>query len=199
MKRHALFLFTLAVVAAAQSADRRRGAAPASSAPPAAASSVANGQGFEAFQLILERNIFNPTRVGRTRVADEEKPARSDEITLVGIVRYGDRGLAVFHSPEPSFRREVGEGGEIADFKVLRVDAGGVELQRGDQPLKLVVSQQIRRVEGGEWTVSAPRTPPADPRASSGRPAETAPVEIPANASEVLKHLMKQREQQLKK
>lgn len=191
MKRHALFLFTLAVVAAAQSADRRRGAAPAPS--------VANGQGFEAFQLILERNIFNPTRVGRTRVADEEKPARSDEITLVGIVRYGDRGLAVFHSPEPSFRREVGEGGEIADFKVLRVDAGGVELQRGDQPLKLVVSQQIRRVEGGEWTVSAPRTPPADPRASSGRPAETAPVEIPANASEVLKRLMKQREQQLKK
>jgi len=33
MKRHALFLFTLAVVAAAQSADRRRGAAPASSSP----------------------------------------------------------------------------------------------------------------------------------------------------------------------
>ena len=199
MKRHALFLFTLAVVAAAQSADRRRGAAPASSAPPAAASSVANGQGFEAFQLILERNIFNPTRVGRTRVADEEKPARSDEITLVGIVRYDDRGLAVFHSPEPSFRREVGEGGEIADFKVLRVDAGGVELQRGDQPLKLVVSQQIRRVEGGDWTVSAPRTPPADPRAGSGRAAEAVPVEIPANASEVLKRLMKQREQQLKK
>jgi len=63
----------------------------------------------------------------------------------------------------------------------------------------LVVSQQIRRVEGGDWTVSAPRTPPADPRAGSGRAAEAVPVEIPANASEVLKRLMKQREQQLKK
>ncbi|MCE2862739.1 MAG: hypothetical protein RIR76_409 [Verrucomicrobiota bacterium] len=196
MKRHTFVLFVLAAVAAAQGTDRRRGGAPASSAAPAAA---ASGQGFEAFQLILERNIFNPTRVGRTRVADEEKPVRSDEITLVGIVRYGDRGLAVFHSSEASFRREVGEGGEIADFKVLRVDAGGVELQRGDQPLKLVVSQQIRRVEGGDWTVSAPRTPPADPRAGSGRAAEAVPVEIPANASEVLKRLMKQREQQLKK
>ncbi len=199
MKSHVFLLFALAAVAAAQGADRRRGGAPASSAPPAAPATAASGQGFEAFQLILERNIFNPSRVGRTRVADEEKPARSDEITLVGIVRYGDRGLAVFHSPEPSFRREVGEGGEIADFKVLRVDSAGVDLQRGEQPLKLVVSQQIRRVEGGEWTVSAPRTPPADPRANSGRPAETAPVEIPANASEVLKRLMKQREQQLKK
>ena len=102
---------------------------------PAAPAAAASGQGFEAFQLILERNIFNPTRVGRTRVADEEKPVRSDEITLVGIVRYGDRGLAVFHSSEASFRREVGEGGEIADFKVLRVDAGGVERRRLDLSL----------------------------------------------------------------
>lgn len=201
MKRHALISLCLAALAVAQGTDRRRGApsAPAGKAPAAApASPLTPTQGYEAFQLVLERNIFNPTRVGRTRVANEEKPPRADEISLVGIVRYDRQAFAVFHSPETTFRKEVGEGGEFADFKVRRVDAEGVELLRGEQPLKLVVSQQLRRVEGGEWTVSAPKTPAPDPRAAA-RSAEPAPVEIPANASEVLKRLMKQREQQLKK
>ena len=173
--------------------------APAGKAPAAApASPLTPTQGYEAFQLVLERNIFNPTRVGRTRVANEEKPPRAHEISLVGIVRYDRQAFAVFHSPETTFRKEVGEGGEIADFKVRRVDGEGVELSKGEQHLKLVVSQQLRRVEGGDWTINAPKTPASDPRASA-RANEPAPVEIPANASEVLKRLMKQREQQLKK
>ena len=201
MKRHTLIFLCLATLAFSQCTARRRGGSSTSSskapaAPPA--SPLTPAQGYEAFNLILERNIFNPSRVGRTRVANEEKPPRADEITLVGIVRYDRQAFAVFNSPESSFRKEVGEGGEIADFKVRRVDGEGVELLKGEQPLKLVVSQQLRRVEGSDWTVSAPKTPAPDPRAS-GRSAEPAPVEIPANASEVLKRLMKQREQQLKK
>ena len=201
MKRLTLIFLGLATLAFAQGADRRRGGSGSSSskAPAAApASPLAPAQGYEAFNLILERNIFNPTRVGRTRVTNDEKPPRADEITLVGIVRYDRQSFAVFHSPESSFRKEVGEGGEIAEFKVRRVDGEGVELLQGEKPVKLAVAQQLKRVEGGEWTVSAPKIPAPDPRASS-RSAEPAPVEIPANASEVLKRLMKQREQQLKK
>jgi hypothetical protein len=201
MKRRTIIFLCLTTLAAAQGADRRRGGSGSSSpkAPAAApASPLTPTQGYEAFQLILERNIFNPTRVGRTRVANEEKPPRADEITLVGIVRYDRQAFAVFHSPETSFRKEVAEGGEIADFKVRRIESEGIELLRGEQPLKLAVSQQLRRVEGGDWTAIAPKPPAPDPR-SAARSAEPAPVEIPANASEVLKRLMKQREQQLKK
>jgi hypothetical protein len=202
MIRVAVLLLLSSATVLAQGTDRRRGGspspAPGQAAPAASSSPLAPTQDYAAFQLILERNIFNPTRVGRTRVANEEKPPRAEEISLVGVIRYDTRAFAVFHSPEAAFRREVPEGGEIADFRVTKVTAAGVELLKGDKAVSLAVAQQIRRAEGGEWTVSAPKAPAADPRAAA-RSTETAPVEIPANASEVLKRLMKQREQQLKK
>ena len=202
MIRHIFIMLCVCSTVLAQGTDRRRSGNPSSSsgkAPAAApASPLTPASGYEAFQLILERNIFNPTRVGRTRVSSDEKPARADEISLVGIVRYDKEAFAVFHSPEAAFRKEVAEGGEIGDFRVTKVKPEGVELLRGDKPLSLAVAQQLRRAEGGDWTVSAPKVPTPDPRAS-GRSSEPAPVEIPANASEVLKRLMKQREQQLKK
>ena len=64
--------------------------------------------------------------------------------------------------------------------------------------------QLVRRAEGGDWNVitlvaPAPRADAAGgSRIESARPGEPAVPEIPANASEVLKRLMKQREKQLK-
>jgi hypothetical protein len=183
-------------------ADGRRSAAAKAPAPPA---SVAPKQGFDAFQLVVERNIFNPHRTGRTRPGSEEKPPRVDEISLVGTVQYGQENLAIFDSPDPAFCRALHEGEAVGDFTVRRITADTVELVRGGQPLALKVSQQLRRVEGGDWTVTANQAAKADPRAIAGnagaapRPVDfSAPVEIPADASEVLKRLMKKREKQLK-
>ena len=79
----------------------------------------------------------------------------------------------------------------MGDFKVQRIANDGVELMREEKPLALKISQQLRRPEGGEWTVRA--TPSAIPET----PAAVV-TEIPADASEVLKRLLKQREKQLK-
>jgi hypothetical protein len=157
---------------------------------------------FETFRVVLERNIFNPNRAPRGRVAPEEKPPRVDEISLVGTMQSEKGLLAFFDSADSEFRKNLREGDSIAGFTVRRIAADGVELLRDEQPIALKVAQQLRRPEGGDWTVNA-ASPDAEMRAASSpegarSAAAAAATEIPANASEVLKRLMQQRQKQSK-
>jgi hypothetical protein len=181
---------------AAHAADKRR----ETSAKPASTGS-ATGDGFDRFQVIVERNIFNPNRTGRTRATQEEKPRPVDEISLVGTMQYEKGLLAFFHSSDAEFRKTVRVGDSIGNFKVERISAEGVELSRDGNTVPLQVSQQLRRAEGGDWVVTSPPLP-ADVRGSTagspGAPNDSAPAEVPGEASEVLKRLLKKREKQLK-
>ncbi len=188
------------LVSAASERRRSSNAAPSPSVPVA----VAPSGSFDAFLLIVERNIFNPNRVGRTRATAEEKPLRVDEIALVGTMEFEQRHLAFFDSPDAAYRKALGVGESVADFKVQSIAADRVELLQGDKPVTVKLAHQLRRTEGGEWSVRAlPSAAPVAPSAAGGlvavRPAEATPEpEIPADASEVLKRLMKNREKQLK-
>lgn len=196
-----LALGLLALTASA--ADKRRNASPP--AAPTAVGAIAPNIGFDAFQIVVERNIFNPNRSSRTRAAPEEKPVRTDELSLVGVVQYDGDRIAVFEGTEAAFRKGVREGESVADFRVTRIAADGIELAHNDRQLAIKVAQQLRRPEGGEWKVSASLVARAEPSAPAtngsgpGRGAEAAAGGIPADASEVLKRLMQKREKQLKK
>lgn len=170
-----------------------KSSAPAAKSAPAAPLPPSN---FESFAVILEKNIFNPGRVGRVR-ATEDRSVRTDTISLVGTVRNGDAHVALFDSPDAAFRRNLRAGESVGEFKVREISGEGVVLVRHDQPLTLKVSHQLRRPEGGDWSVVAP--PAEVPPAGGLISAAPAAVAIPDNASEVLKRLMKQREKQLKK
>ncbi|MBL9211777.1 MAG: hypothetical protein JNL92_15005 [Opitutaceae bacterium] len=195
MKTSACVVITallLPVFASAAEGRRTRDADPARSAAPASAATkaVSPADSFEAFRIITEKNIFNPNRVGLTRATPEAKPPRVDEIALVGTVEFGGKRVALFESPEVAFRKTVAEGDTLGEFTVRRVGSEGVDLVRGDQVLALRVAQQLRRPEGADWSVVAA---PDAPRAE----ASSTPT-IPADASDVLKRLMRQREKQLK-
>ncbi|MSU48516.1 MAG: hypothetical protein EXS37_05385 [Opitutus sp.] len=199
---------------AAERTERRRdrdttGTAPAKGATPAtspAPAVISPANSFDAFQLVVERNIFDPNRIGRTKAAPPEKPPRVDEISLVGTMNYQKGLVAFFDSPNGNYRKTLREGESVADFKVERIAADGVELLRAEKPVSLKVAQQLRRVENGEWTVRATPEPVAgaDGRGSGGasgtfRPVEAPAItEIPADASEALKRLMEKRKKDLK-
>lgn len=194
MNRAALFPLLAALAGMAPAAERRRGADTASAAPSATSPAVspAAAGSLEAFALVTDRNIFNPSRTARARSAPEEKPVRTEEVALVGVVGFGAATSAVFHSSDPRLKGEVGPGGRLGDFTVVAVSPSTAELRAGERTYTLAVAQRLTRAEGGEWTPSAAPAPEARSRT------EAAPVEVPANASEVLKRLMKQREKQLK-
>ncbi len=196
----ACFCTVLAAAVSAASDKPRKGSAPT----PAVAAPVVPANSFDAFRLVVERNIFDPNRIGRSK-APAEKPPRVDEISLVGTMRNEKGALAFFESPDPAFRKALREGGTVGDFKVQTINADGVELMRADKPVTVKVAQQLRRPEGGEWSVQMTPlpVPGADGRGTGGagtfRPIEVAPVtEIPADASDALKRLMEKRKKDLK-
>lgn len=214
-----LLLFLAASLGAAdreRDKDRRRNGSSGTAAPApavAASSAIAPGSSFDAFQLVIERNIFNPNRIGRTRATTEEKPPRVEEVSLVGTMDY-DKGLvAFFESPDAAYRKTARVGDAVGEFKVQKIAGDGVELSRDSKPMALKVAQQLRRVEGGEWSIRAAPVVIAPPTTADGRPSlageaaeaearrqaeASAASEAPADASEVLKRLLKKREKQLK-
>lgn len=200
-------LLVFAVVTAAVSrthaaVDRRRGNSRDSS-PAGAATPLAPGSSFETFQLILDRNIFDPNRTPR-RGGSEEKAPRIDQISLVGTMQ-SDRGpVAFFDSPDSAFRKTAATGETIGDFKIKSITQDGVDLVREDKTTTVKVAQQLKRAEGGDWNVVSiipPLPPRADGKAEIGPvlPPEAAPVEVPAEASEALKRLLEKRQKQLSK
>ncbi len=188
-------LFGLGSMVGAANGDKRRNnnAAPA---PLPAGAAVSPSASFDAFRAIVDRNIFNANRSPRTRGAPEEKVQRVDNIALVGTMSYEKGLVAFFESADASFRKTVRPGESIAEFKVERIASDGVELTRDGNAMALKVSQQHRRVEGGDWSLYTPPDSAANlPGLRS--PTAPAPVEIPADASDVLKRLLKKREKQL--
>lgn len=156
---------------------------------------------FDNFRLIIERNIFNPNRVGRVRAGSEERAPHIDTIALVGTMQSDKGVMAFFDSPDSAFRKALREGQSVGEFKVKKIRPDGVDLERNGEPLALRVAQQLVKPEGGDWKVSAVEPLPPETGgapASGGRPIEITPPAIPANASETLRRLMEQRQKQLK-
>ena len=173
--------------AAAKSSERPKVVAPA-------------GPTFETYRLIGDRNIFNPNRVGRSSRSAEAPAPRADVITFVGTMQYEKGLFAFFDSPDAAYRKALNEGGALGKFTVKSITADSVELERDAQPLTLKMGQQLRRPDGGEWSVVGAEIVRSEARAAeaAANPGPGAPLAIPADASDALRRLMEKRQQQLK-
>jgi hypothetical protein len=169
------------------------GASALAAAPaPAGAPDAGSAASFDAFRMVGNLNIFDSTRVGWV---DDAPKVHVDTISFVGTMDYDKGRLAFFDSSERSFRKALHAGETIADFTVVRVDSGGVELTRDSKSIKLLMGQQLRRPPGGEWALAAGSVR-AEPAAERQATAEAAPP--PAGASDILLRLMAKRQQELK-
>jgi hypothetical protein len=182
-------------------AERDRGgelrAASPGNAPAAVPASrvAASSVEFEPFRIVVERNIFNPNRTGRSASVDEAAAPKVDQIALVGTMESEHGRQAFFAGSEAAFQKTVRVGDTIGDFTVKAIDGHGVELATGASTLPLRVNQQLRRVEAGEWRVIGRDFSPAEParaELASPAPAPSGP------ASDVVRRLMEQRRKQLK-
>ena len=158
------------------------------------------GPAFETYRLIGDRNIFNPNRVGRSSRSSEAPAPRTDVITFVGTMQYEKGLFAFFDSPDAAYRKALNEGGALGKFTVKSIAADSVELERDAKPLTLQMGQQLRRPDGGEWSVVGAEIVRREARAAeaAANPGPGAPLAIPADASDALRRLMEKRQQQLK-
>ena len=183
----------------AANADARASAAKGTATPASAAAKLAptaaNGS-FDSFRLIGDRNIFDPNRRSRARSASNEPAAPTgDIIAFVGTMDYDQGIFAFFDSSDARYRKVLPEGGKLAEFVVKHVEARRVDLTRDGKVTTLEITQQLHRPpEGGDWAVTGASPAPAVSAAADGGAAPA----IPADASDILKRLMEQRQKQLK-
>jgi len=148
---------------------------------------------FSNFQVISERNIFNPNRTARHKRGNRPQPV-ADAFSLVGTMSYAKGTFAFFDGTSSAYRKAVQNAGTIAGYKVTDITPTTVKLANGDKLLVMKIGAQMRREEKGSWQLAATGELPVD---TTGN-ADAAPAE-PADSegNDVLKRLMKQREQEL--
>jgi hypothetical protein len=133
----------------------------------AQSSGRATTKDFSAFQIISDRNIFNPNR--RPRIQNDRRPATIvDSFALTGTMSYSDVQLAVFDGTSSDYHKALERGGKIAGYSVAEIGHDSVKLSSGTNNIDLKVGMQMRRSEDGKWAASEASVAPS--YASAARP-----------------------------
>jgi len=152
------------------------------------------------FQIIAERNIFNPDRYSHeARSRRERREAPADAFALVGTMSYQKGDFAFFDGTSETYRKVLELDGTIAGYKVTAITPDTVTLQATNKQVELTVGSQMRR-EGTNWQLVAKNDLPMEvtdnPETSTA--ASDAGGDSGGEVSDVLKRLMQRREQELK-
>lgn len=155
---------------------------------------------FSSFQIIVDRNIFNPDRYPHTGHYHRESQG-VPTFSLAGTMSYRKGMFAFFSGTSDDYQKVLQPGGVIAGYTVAKITFDGVQLQAAGKTTDLKVGAAMRQ-EGGGWELSAPgewsessATTESDNQ-NTGETSAPSPSSAPPN--DILKRLMEQREQELK-
>ena len=159
---------------------------------------------YAAFQLIADRNIFDPSRIphgpGAPRV--RQAPKSIDSLTLVGTMSYEKGTFAFFDGTSSDYRKALKLTDSIAGYKVANITPNSVKLAAGTNELNLSVGGQLRREEDGPWRLSGQPTSYAATLGAGSTSAAASPTATGSSTtsggteSDILKRLMQKREKE---
>jgi hypothetical protein len=113
-----------------------------------------NATDFAAFQVISQRNIFDPNRVPHTRYPSTHAARGADSFSFLGTMSYAKGNFAFFDGTSPDFRKVLELNGDIAGFKLTALAPKTATLSSGTNEMILPVGTQVRRDDDGHWEVS---------------------------------------------
>ena len=162
-------------------------------------------------RFVAERNIFNPEREPRISghvVHHHDSSTRhraAPAFAFVGAMEYGKGTFAFFDGNNDDSRKSRQVKGRIAGYTVQEISLGGVKLATGSNSVFLAVGAQMRQTSDGSWELAdepqdlsnPPDNAGAAPAAEGSSSAAT-PAAPTGEMSDVLKRLMKLREQENK-
>jgi hypothetical protein len=159
---------------------------------------------YSSFQIVLERNIFDPNRYAHTTHSRGHSVSKSAPyFSLVGTLSSRNGMLAFFDGNDSDYRKVLSLDGNIAGYKVAEITLRGVKLASTNKPVELKVGAQMRQAGKGEWQLAESSEWPATTTGNETPATDETPAASPASGSasepnDVLKKLMQQREQELK-
>ncbi len=158
------------------------------------------------YQVIVQRNIFDPNRFPRTGSYRPPRERGAPTFSLAGTMSYRKGMFAFFSGTSEEYQKALQQGGTIAGYTVTKIDFNGVQLQNAGKQVHMTVGSAMRQ-EGDGWVLSMPGewsgTTVADTTGSStgtdtnANTSETSAPSLPSGGagSDVLKRLMQQRQQ----
>jgi hypothetical protein len=164
---------------------------------------------------VAERNIFDPDRQPRTRGESRPTPkpvvavaADAPEMGLVGVMTFPKGTFAFFDGNAAEYRKTLQLQALIAGHTVTAITPQSVTLSESNRPpVLLKVGQRLRKDAEGVWKLVAGGSGEAFTRsggsagAGSGTVSSssaTSTTEDPPGSDEILKRLLKKREQEMK-
>jgi hypothetical protein len=180
---------------------------PRSRSPNRETTSPSKAQGFDAFKLVYNRNVFDPNRrpsVGPGR--PPPKPKKVDGLALVGTMVYDKAAYAFFKGSEAQFQRALTVSNTIGGLKLIAITADGVKLcSASNAIIELTLDKQLKRDDDGEWQLSSSAVAFENADGSSlagGSSTERSPtassvIKSGAGADDIIKRLMQKREQEM--
>jgi hypothetical protein len=156
---------------------------------------------FSSFQVIVQRNIFDPNRYPRENRQVRHHESGTPTFSLVGTMSYRKGMFAFFNGSSSDYQKAAQVGDTIAGYAVAKIDFDGVQLQLNGKETDMQVGSAMRQ-EGDGWELSQPGNwSMAGDTGSVNQDTNAAPaLSLPTSGavSDVLKRLMEQRAQQLK-
>lgn len=138
---------------------------------------------FEAFRILIERNIFDASRkplVGASSDTDALMPP-SQTLRLMGTWIEGDHRVALFEGMPEQTHQTLEEGGEVAGYHIERIRADAVVLSVASGNTELRVGACLAKGQDGAWKVSDDTTDSAQPATPAAGTAESGTISSGAN------------------
>lgn len=142
-------------------------------APSAAAQSAAaeKPEAFARYQIVIERNIFDPNRRPRTRAetGNTEPVEQKETINLVGTWISNRELLAFLEGSRPEHTGASPRGAEFDGWQLTDINAGRVVIEKEGRKIEWPVGHRLERSPDGEWELGGTAT------AVSSRPSRSSP------------------------
>ena len=175
---------------------------------------TAPAKGFDAFNLVKTRNLFDPNRKATHVEAPQETRAgstnrtRPSYVALTGTMVAEGRSLAFFSGSRTEFSKVVPIGDAVAGYKVVSITPLQAELEHGGKSFVLAVGHRLQ-LEGSTDEIPATETAggaeasttpssPANPNAPAPAAAGGAPPAT-TDKAEIMRRMIERRQKEMTK
>ena len=167
----------------------------------------------EVARRVADRNIFDPERQPRIRGESRPVPkpkavasADAPEFGLVGVITYPRGTFAFFDGNASEFHKTLQLNAVIAGQTLSTITSQSITLMATNRPPNLLrVGQRLRQDSEGVWQLVTglggegfKRLGSAGGATGTSSASSTTPSEDPPGSDEILKRLLKKREQEMK-
>ncbi len=162
---------------------------------------------FRSFEVIVQRNIFDPNRYPHTGTIRHRETYRGvPTFSLAGTMSYRKGMFAFFNGTSEVYQKALQNGGKIAGYTVTNITFDGAQIVADGKTINLKVGDAMRQAgngwelsAAGQWTDESSTTDSGSQSTNTAAGATSVPAPtINGDQSDVLKRLMQKRAQELK-